>query len=287
MIRIDEGKCNRCGLCVKDCISGVFRLEDGRPLPLHPELCNRCSHCVAVCPKQAVVHGGLGALPTAKVQRRLLQPRAYREIALSRRSVRHYRQDPVPREVLEEILDMARYSPTASNMQNVHYTVVTDRALLEGVSRRIFGVADKINEVFSRKPVQLLSRRLLQNAGIVKTLERYARVWEFYKGQMLEGRDLLFHGAPVLFLIHAPKRQNMASDNCLIAATNIANYAHALGLGTCFIGFLVWAMLLDRSLHGRFRIPAGHRVHAALILGTPAIRYGFHAVRKPASVQWI
>jgi len=79
----------------------------------------------------------------------------------------------------------------------------------------------------------------------------------------------------------------MASDNCLIAATNIANYAHALGLGTCFIGFLVWAMLLDRSLHERFRIPAGHRVHAALILGTPAIRYGFHAVRKPASVQWI
>jgi len=286
MIRIDERKCNRCGLCVKDCVSGVFRLEDGRPLPLYPELCNRCSHCVAVCPKQAVVHRGLGARPTAKVQRRLLNARAYREIALTRRSIRHYRQEPVRREVLEDILDVARYSPTASNIQNVHYTVVTDRVLLQEVSRRIFGLADRINEVFSLRLVQVLSRRL-QNTAAVKTLERYARSWEFYKEQVLEGRDLLFHGAPVLLLFHARKGQNMASDNCLIAATNIANYGHALGLGTCFIGLLVRAMMLDRSLHRRFRIPAGHRVHAALIVGHPSFRHGSHVVRKPASVQWM
>jgi len=284
MIRIDEKKCNLCGLCVKDCVSGVFRMRDGRPLPLHPELCNSCSHCLAVCARGAILHEGLRGDIPGRVQRRLLQPRAYREIVLSRRSVRHYSQEPVSREVLEEILDVARFSPTASNIQNVHYTAVTDRALLQEVSARIFGLGEKINRVFTRRPVRVLTRTL-QNVGFVKTLERYARGWDFYREQVAAGRDLLFHGAPVLLVISAPSGQNLARDNCLIAATNIANYAHALGLGTCFIGLLVAAMQFDRTLYGRFRLPALRRVHAALTLGHPAIRHGNHVVRRPASVQ--
>lgn len=44
-----------------------------------------------------------------------------------RRSVREFKPDPVPREVLEGVLDAARYAPTASNRQDLGWIVVQDR----------------------------------------------------------------------------------------------------------------------------------------------------------------
>jgi nitroreductase len=96
---------------------------------------------------------------------------------------------------------------------------------------------------------------------------------------------LVFHHAPVLVLLHAPRRNSLARDNCIIAASNMANHAHALGLGTCFIGILVTAMQVDRFLHRRFRIPETHRVYAALTLGYPDVQHTHHVVRKPPPVQ--
>jgi nitroreductase len=261
-------------------------MQDGMPAPLYPELCNRCSHCVAVCPKQAVLHEGLGGRPTPRIQRRLIQAKTYREIALTRRSIRNYRSEPVPREIIEEILDVARYSPTASNAQNVHYTVVANQDLLRKVSRRIFGVGEKIHKIFTLGPVQTASS-MVKDIGPVKTLDRYSKRWSYFKEQVSAGLDLIFHKAPVILLLHTPKGQNLARDNCLIAATNIANYAHTLGLGTCFIGILTFAMRIDRSLYKQFQIPEGHTVHAALTLGYPAIRHVYHVVRKPPAVQWL
>jgi nitroreductase len=44
-----------------------------------------------------------------------------------RRSVRSYEDKPVPREVLEEIIDAARLAPTANNTQPWEFIVVTER----------------------------------------------------------------------------------------------------------------------------------------------------------------
>ena len=44
----------------------------------------------------------------------------------SRRSVRLYRDDPVPRELIERVLDSARWAPSAVNSQPWHFIVVLD-----------------------------------------------------------------------------------------------------------------------------------------------------------------
>jgi len=43
-----------------------------------------------------------------------------------RRSVRRYRPDPVPRELIERVLDAARWAPSAVNMQPWQFVVLTD-----------------------------------------------------------------------------------------------------------------------------------------------------------------
>jgi len=188
--------------------------------------------------------------------------------------------------MLEEILDTARYAPTASNAQNVRYTVVTRRRLLDDVSRRIFRFGDRIFRAYTLAPVQKV-RRALPSLDFIRSLDGYAENWLDYREQVEQGRDLILHRAPVLLLLHTPRWEGFGRENCMIAATHIDLYAHSLGLGACYIGILTTAMQVDPSLGRLLRIPRGHRVHAAMTLGFPAVRYTCHAVRKPPRVQWV
>jgi nitroreductase len=52
----------------------------------------------------------------------------------TRRSIRVYSADPVPREVLEEIVAAAMQAPSAGNQQPWHFVILTDKAMLEKAS---------------------------------------------------------------------------------------------------------------------------------------------------------
>ena len=51
------------------------------------------------------------------------------EVVLGRRSIRGYKQEPVPKEVIEEVLELAIRSPSSMNTQPWHLYVVTGEAL--------------------------------------------------------------------------------------------------------------------------------------------------------------
>ncbi|HEX8263860.1 MAG TPA: nitroreductase family protein [Pyrinomonadaceae bacterium] len=55
----------------------------------------------------------------------------FTEIVRSRRSTRHFQPKIVPAELLHEILEAARWSPSAFNLQPTHFIVVTDKDLKE------------------------------------------------------------------------------------------------------------------------------------------------------------
>jgi len=56
------------------------------------------------------------------------------EKILKRRSIRRYRREPVPEEILEGILEAGRQAPSAANRQPWHFVVVTDPGLKERLS---------------------------------------------------------------------------------------------------------------------------------------------------------
>ncbi|MCK5784781.1 MAG: nitroreductase family protein, partial [Desulfobacterales bacterium] len=140
-IRRNEEKCNLCMHCVLDCASGVWKNIDGIPTMTDQDLCNRCSHCVAICPKNAIENDFLKTNQVRRVKRNLIDPQVYKEIALSRRSIRHYKNKPVAPEIIKDIIDVTRYSPTASNSQHVSYTVITDPNILYKISEMVFSTA--------------------------------------------------------------------------------------------------------------------------------------------------
>ena len=89
-----------------------------------------------------------------------------------------------------------------------------------------------------------------------------------------------------MILIHAPKIP-FASENCNIAATTIINYAHALGLGTCFVGIMSMALRFSGGLRKKLGVPENRKVCAGLVMGYPAYRYANTVSRKKPEVQWL
>lgn len=281
-----EARCNACLLCVTDCISGAWREVNGRPEMAAPQFCNQCGHCVAVCPSQAIVHEAVEMRQVEECRKELLRPDAYREIVRTRRSIRNYRRKDVPVEVIEEILRLAGYSPTASNLQNVGYIVITDKSVLGAVSAAVFGIGRKIYEKTRKGPGKIFYL-FLKAVSRGDDLERYIEPMGYYIGETEKGRDFILHHAPALILVHGPQKGSFNSENCNIAAANIMNYAHALGLGTCYIGFLCVALKISRFLRKHVQLPKGRRVYACMVMGYPAFGHSFTTSRRKRPTQWI
>jgi nitroreductase len=68
---------------------------------------------------------------------------SFLQLARTRRSVRRYRPDPVPEDLLREVVEAARWAPSAVNLQPWEFIIVTDPQVKEAVGRnaRYMGVS--------------------------------------------------------------------------------------------------------------------------------------------------
>ena len=57
------------------------------------------------------------------------------EVLKTRRSVRAYKREPVPKKVIEDIVDCGRLAPTAVNIQPWEFVVVTDPQALRRIAK--------------------------------------------------------------------------------------------------------------------------------------------------------
>ena len=286
-IRRIADRCDLCMRCVSECISGVWQISNGVPEPAAPQFCNCCSHCVAVCPNEAILHDQLDMKQVRPISKKLLDPNSCREILLSRRSVRRYIKKPVSRRIIQNTIDLARYSPTASNTQHVEYIVVTDPKKLKSVSEEVFAIARRIHDWSNTRPGKLVFGSLKLYPAMARLFEKYIDPMETYVAQRDAGRDLILHSAPALILVHAPSRSFFGGANCNIAAANIMNYAHSLGLGTCMIGFVTLASRFSKVLNQIIELPDGRKIHASLVMGHPKYDYTHTVSRKFPAVQWL
>lgn len=55
IVKIDEEKCNGCGLCVPACAEGAIRIVDGKARLLADNLCDGLGACLGHCPQDAIL----------------------------------------------------------------------------------------------------------------------------------------------------------------------------------------------------------------------------------------
>ncbi len=145
MLKVDAKKCTGCGFCSDECPAGIFMLSSvpdgsGTAHVRYLDHCTGCGHCVAICPQDAIVHG---ELPADKFEDRphvVIAPDTMRAFLLSRRSIRAFREKPVPRELIEQLIEVGTHAGTASNAQTENFIVIQDRRLLSELEGMVIGV---------------------------------------------------------------------------------------------------------------------------------------------------
>ena len=54
IIKIDEGKCNGCGICINACHEGALQLIDGKAKLISESYCDGLGACLPECPTGAI-----------------------------------------------------------------------------------------------------------------------------------------------------------------------------------------------------------------------------------------
>jgi ferredoxin len=128
---VDTQKCTRDELCVAACPVNIIRMNEHGPVweEWGQRYCLNCGHCVAVCP-----HGAL-SLQTMPVEQCpplrsdwRLSPVQLEQLLKGRRSMRKFTSQPVERDTLARMIDMASFAPSGKNAQPVHWLVINDAA---------------------------------------------------------------------------------------------------------------------------------------------------------------
>ncbi|MCJ8501557.1 nitroreductase family protein [Desulfatitalea alkaliphila] len=211
------------------------------------------------------------------------EPDDFMRFIRQRRSHRHFKSKAVPKKIIQQLIEAARYAPTGSNVQSVEIIVVEDahrKRILSDLSVDFFAEAGaKAAEQLRTMPVESRTPARLQ-------LEKMVR----YRNNMLQaksvGYDPIFHQAPVVLMFHSPLETTTPKDNCVIASTTVGLFARTLGLESTYIGLLEIAARSYPPLAEAIGLPTGHQVQSVLITGYPKLKFLRHVDRNPIKVRW-
>lgn len=262
---IDTSICTHCGLCIQDCVSNAI---NPATMEIHDSSCIRCSHCSAICPVHAVLWPGSqeGAESVQKIPENF--PKEFENLIRARRSIRHFTNQELPADVIQNILDITNYAPTGTNSRGVGITVVQGKEKMGELSDITMG--------FFRLLARILLNPLTKPFLLVFLgLKRLGQLesYKAYIDRYYQGENFLTHGAHAVFLFHAHRKSSCPSEDGVIWATTAALYAESLGLGTCYNGFLVRACGLSPRVRSFLQLPRGHRVYETFLVGYPKFKY--------------
>ncbi len=172
------------------------------------------------------------------------------KIISSRRSVRRFLPQPVPREKILTCIEAARLAPSADNSQPWRFLILDDPSTIERFSREVFSGVYFISRFAARAPVLIL---ILARLDIIANrLGNQVRDLKFY---------LLDIG---------------------IAGEHLVLQAEELGLGTCWIGWFN-----ERKAREFFKIPRRYKIVCLMAMGYPEKKPSSPRKRKPLEeIAW-
>lgn len=262
LITVDQEKCIKCGMCANECPEQILRIGGNGPEYISGK-CIACGHCVAVCPIKAI-NNVKSPLVNQKSSKEFLKlsPEEAENFLRSRRSIRSYKETPVPREKLMDLVNIAHFAPTGHNQQGISYVIMDDRNILD-------------------KAVELIVKEFEHD-------ELFSKMYNSYiKSYRNEGIDAILRGAPCLVLATADVDFPRGRENSIFSLAYMELYAPTLGLGSCWAGVFEKIALEDNSpMLKLFNIPKGKKIAGAVMVGYPKYNYPRLVDRNPLQVTF-
>jgi len=270
MIKINEMRCKRDGICVQECPLSIIKQTEKKAIPEMVSggrnVCLLCGHCVAVCPHGAMSHDATPLDQSLPINKELVINKEQAvQFLRSRRSVRVYKNKTVEKEVIAELINLARYAPTGSNSQLVEWRVFTSEEDLKTISSM---TVDWLREAVKNPPKE----------GIMPYIPLIVAAWD-------AGYDRILRDAPALIIASTPGDYRNGLVDLSIALSYLELVAVPMGLGTCWAGICRQAVDNYKPLQEFVGLSEDAQQYP-MMLGYPKFRYHRLPERKVPKIIW-
>jgi nitroreductase/NAD-dependent dihydropyrimidine dehydrogenase PreA subunit len=267
---IDYDKCIDCGICLRACsrLETHYYRDVSQNKVIYRDLekqCIKCGQCIAQCPEDAIIHEGIGeSLTFEKIHDlpSLIPYETLFQFIAANRSVRIYKPQKIPREILENVIKAMNYAPTAANMRSENFYVVSDDTVISELSKRI--------------------RNALTSDPSLKDQfgAQFDSLSKYYKNP-------IYYDAPHVIFVGSSFNMMMEGFNIGIIITYARLAAQSLGLGTCWNGWSQLGIQVDPTIKKLIKL-RGY-VIVAFTIGYPAenLRYFRVPPREKEGIKWI
>lgn len=296
IMKVDSDKCTGCGLCIENCpFKCLERDDEGRAKMRSGCLCMSCFNCTVACPVDALaaervynVKGGFFDTQTPPV-RMPLEPKdaqgrradwnGVERLVLERRSIRHYKKEPVSEALITRVLEAGRFAPSGGNHQPWKFTVVTNQEFIAELEAACHAFWAGVYPVFTDDGA------VANMVGVVETGVFDPRTQ--YGVRCVALKELpIFLGAPVVIFLGAHPKLNNPAMSLGIAGQNMNLVANSLGLGACWTNFGGVGVNAIPELRTRLGFEEPWVVHTALVLGYPDFEQFGMVARHYRPVTW-
>ncbi len=254
---VDDSLCTRCGLCASDCPSSIIgQTEEGRPSVSRRDAmnCIGCQHCLAICPSGAI--SILKKKPVDSIAldtARMPTLPAMDLLVRARRSVRQYRDENIPRDLLDRLLAAIAHAPSGVNRHDLVFHVIDDRSVMR----------DLRDTTLAKLETAVSEGRIPETFSYL-----HDAVPAFRKGH-----DIIFRGAPHALIVSAGPHSVCPVEDAVIALAQFEMLACSAGLGTVWWGMFRMLLAVLPEIKETLGIPADHEYCYAMLFGFPAVRY--------------
>ncbi len=287
-VKIDKDLCTGCGVCIEICPYKAIELTDNRAEYILMEQCFSCGHCQAVCPVEAVSMDELISdfnFSTFTELRGVVKPGAGKVADLvalmrSRRSYRRYRAETVPLNFLEDLVKIGTTAPSGTNSQSWGFSILPERNDVLMLGNLTADYYRNLNRQARNGILRFLVKLFARDKLGIYYRSYYDSIAEALREWDEDGKDRLFHGAAAAILVTGRRGASCPAEDALLATQNILLAAHAMGLGSCLIGFAVEAMRRSSSMKRAMEIDDSEEIYSVIALGYPDVKYHRPADRK-------
>ena len=269
LFTIDETKCQHDGICAAVCPRKIIYMDNNIPTPTPnaENICINCGHCVAVCPHGALSLEKMPLEQCPDLQENLkISTKQAEQFLKNRRSIRNFKSEPVEKEKIEKLIDIARYAPSGLNLQPVRWLVLQDIAEV----KRLSGVV-----------IDWMNQTIKENSPLASFLHMDAIIAAW--GKRI---DLISRNAPHLIITYGLTANQTAPQSCTIALTHLELAASAANIGACWAGYISLAASMFPPMQEALGLRSREKCMGAMLIGYPKFEYKRIPLRNEAQIKW-